>query len=77
MEEPQDMQVPSLGREDPLEEGLATHSRILTWRIPGIEEPDRLQSIESQRVRQNEVTQQEQREKGVFLFLFLFWGGYF
>ena len=33
------MRVPSLGREDPLEEGMATHSRILTWRIPWTEEP--------------------------------------
>ena len=33
MQEPQEMQVPSLGREDPLEEGMATHSSILAWRI--------------------------------------------
>ena len=33
------MQVPSLGREDPLEEGVATHSRILVWRIPWTGEP--------------------------------------
>ena len=32
-------QVPSLGREDPLEKGMATHSSILAWRIPGTEEP--------------------------------------
>ena len=32
-------QVGSLGREDPLEEGMATHSSILAWRIPGAEEP--------------------------------------
>ena len=44
------MQVPSLGREDPLEEGMATHSGILAWRIPWSEEPGRLQSIRSQRV---------------------------
>ena len=31
-----------LGQEDPLEEGMATHSSILAWRIPRIEEPDRL-----------------------------------
>ena len=37
-------QVRSLGREDPLEEGMATHSSILAWRIPQMEEPDRLQS---------------------------------
>ena len=44
------MRVPSLGREDPLEEGMATHSSILAWRIPWTEEPDRLWSIGLQRV---------------------------
>ena len=39
-----------LGREDPLEEGIATHSSILAWRIPWTEEPGRLQSRGSQRV---------------------------
>ena len=39
--------------EDPLEEGMATHSSILTWRIPCSEEPGRLQSIGSQRVGHN------------------------
>ena len=43
-------QVRSLGREDPLEEGVATHSSILAWRIPWTEEPDGLQSIWLQRV---------------------------
>ena len=37
-------QVPSLGQEDPLEKGLATHSSILAWRILCTEEPDGLQS---------------------------------
>ena len=36
-------------REDPLEEGMATHSNILTWRIPSTEEPGGLQSIGSQK----------------------------
>ena len=36
--------VRSLGQEDPLEEDMATHSSILAWRIPGTEEPGRLQS---------------------------------
>ena len=44
MQETQEMQVPSLGPEDPLEEGMATHSSILAWRIPWTEEPGRLQS---------------------------------
>ena len=46
----QETWVQSRGQEDPLEEGMATHSRILAWRIPWAEEPGRLQSIESQRV---------------------------
>ena len=44
------MQVPSLGREDPLEEGMATHSSTLAWRIPWMEEPDKLWSRGVQRV---------------------------
>ena len=38
-------QVQSLGQEDPLEEGMATHSSILAWRIPWTEDPGRLQSM--------------------------------
>ena len=45
------MQVQSLGEEDPLEESMPTHSRILAWRILWTEEPGRLQSMWSQRVR--------------------------
>ena len=43
-------QVQSLGQEDPLEKGMATHSSILAWRIPWTEEPGGLQSKGSQRV---------------------------
>ena len=43
-------QVQSLGQEDPLEKGMATHSNILAWRIPWTEEPGGLQSMGSQRV---------------------------
>ena len=43
--------VLSLGWKDPLEKGTATHSSILTWRIPWTEEPGRPQSMGSQRVR--------------------------
>ena len=43
--------VRSLGQDDPLEKGMATHSSILAWRIPWMEEPGGLQSIGSQRVR--------------------------
>ena len=42
--------VQSLGWEDPLEEGMATRSSILAWRIPWTVEPGRLQSMGSQRV---------------------------
>ena len=45
MQETYKMQVPSLGLEDPLEEGTATHSSILVWRIPWTEEPGRLESV--------------------------------
>ena len=44
-------QVQSLGWEDPLQKGMATHSSILAWRIPWTEEPGGLQSMGSQRVR--------------------------
>ena len=47
----QKSQVRSLGREDPLEKGMATHSSILAWEIPWTEEPGGLQSMGSQRVR--------------------------
>ena len=46
----QETQVRSLGPEDPLEEGMATHSNILAWRIPWTKEPGGLQSIGSHRV---------------------------
>ena len=47
----QETWMQSLGWEDPLEEGMATHSSIPAWRIPWTEEPGRLQSMGSQRVR--------------------------
>ena len=61
----QETQVQSLGGEDLLEEGMATHSSILAWRIPGTEEPGGLQSMGSHRV------------KGRTQFLFLLvWAGF-
>ena len=45
--------VQSLGGEDPLEKGMATHSSILAWRIPWTGEPGGLQSMRSQRVGHN------------------------
>ena len=50
------MWVQSLGLKDFLEEGMATHSSILAWRIPRTEEPGGLQSMGSQRVRHDWVT---------------------
>ena len=51
-----EMQVQPLGREDPLEDGMATHSNILAWRIPWTEEPCGLQSMGSQRLDTTEET---------------------
>ena len=48
--------VGSLGQEDPLEEGMATHSSILAWRIPWTEEPGGLQSVESKESDTTEAT---------------------
>ena len=47
IQETQEIRVQALGREDPLEKGMATHSSILAWRILETEEPGRLQSTES------------------------------
>ena len=49
----QETWVRTLGREDPLEKEMATHSSILAWRIPWKEEPGGLQSMGSQRVEHN------------------------
>ena len=46
----EETRIQSLGREDPLEKGMATHSSILAWRIPWTEEPGKLQSMGLQRV---------------------------
>ena len=49
----QEMHVRSLGQEDPLEKEMATHSSSLAWKIPWTEEPGRLESMGSQRGRQD------------------------
>ena len=49
----QETRVRSLGQEDPLEKGMATHSNVLAWRIPWTKKPGGLQSMGSQRVRHN------------------------
>ena len=51
IQELQEIQFRSLGREDSLEKGMATHSSILAWRIPWTEEPGGLQPTELQTVR--------------------------
>ena len=53
MQETQETWVQFLGWEDPLVKEMATHSSILVWKIPWTEEPGRLQSMGSQRVRHN------------------------
>ena len=57
-------QVWSLGREDPLEKGMATHSSILAWRIPWTEEPGGLQSMRLQRVGYKWSTKINIEERG-------------
>ena len=61
------MQVQSLGQEDPLEKGMATHSSILVWGIPWTEEPGGLQSTVLQRVRQDRSDLAHTRTHSKFL----------
>ena len=56
----QEIWVRSLGQEDPLEKKMETHSSILAWKIPLTEEPEGLQSMGHQRVRQDLATKQQQ-----------------
>ena len=58
----QEMWIWSLGREDPLEEDMATHSSIHAWEIPWTEKPCRLQSMGSQRVGHDLGTRQQQQD---------------
>ena len=51
MQQTQEIQVQSLGQEEPLEKGVAIHSNILAWEIPWTEEHGRLQTLGSERVR--------------------------
>ena len=55
----QESWVRSVGREDPLEEEMATHSSILAWRIPWTEKPDGLQSMGSKRVGHDLATKRQ------------------
>ena len=56
MQETQEMQVQTLGQEDPLEKEMATHSSTPAWRIPWTEDPGELQPIGSQELDMTEVT---------------------
>ena len=60
-----EIHVQSLGQEDPLEEGMATHSSVLAWRIPWTEEPGGLQSTRSRRVKSNTQERQQRGARGV------------
>ena len=62
------MGVRSLGGEDPLEEGIATHSSLLAWRIPWTEEPGGLQSVGLQK-ESDTAEQLSTHEKGAILHL--------
>ena len=64
----QDTRVQSLGWEDPLEKEMATHSSALAWEIPWTEESGGLQSMGSQRVRQDLATEQHRTFYKVFTF---------
>ena len=57
----QEMWIPSLSQEDPLEKEMATHSSILAWKIPRTEEPGGLQSMGSHRVRHDLATKPHQQ----------------
>ena len=61
----QETQVQSLSGEDPLEKGMAAHSSILAWRIPWTEKPGGLQSLGSQRIRYDSVTQKKKKSKAI------------
>ena len=63
----------SLGWEDPLEEDMATHSSILAWRIPWMEEPGGLQFMGSHRVRQAEAAKQQQH---VYIWIYIKLSGF-
>ena len=57
--------VPSLGREDPLEKEMATHSSILAWKIQWTEDPGRLQSMGH---KESDTTERLQKKKKILLY---------
>ena len=70
--ETKETQIRSLGREDPLEKGMATHLSILSWRIPWTEEPGRLQSTRSKELDRTEQLTLFPECANLFLFSVLF-----
>ena len=68
LQEMQETQVRSLGQEDPLEKDMATHSSILAWKIPRTQEPGGLQSMGSQRVG-NDLLTEHTAQKHPWMFL--------
>ena len=54
------MRIRSLGQEDPLEKEMATHSSILTWKIPWTEEPGRLQSMGTEQLTHTYICRKKQ-----------------
>ena len=63
----QETWVQSLGQEDSLEKEMATHSSSIAWEIPWTKEPDRLPSMESQRVGHNWATELEDKHTGMYM----------
>ena len=68
MQEIQETRVRPLGREDPLEEGVATHPSILAWRMPGTGEPGGPQSTGPQRLGCSDSARTGGSEQGAVLF---------
>ena len=73
----QEMQVPSLDREDPLEKEVVTHSSIFAWEIPWTEEPGRLQTMGLQKVRPSDWARIEKISwyfcyLSIFLYMYIF-----
>ena len=73
MQETEERRVQSLGGEDPLEEGMAIHSNIRAWRIPWTEEPGLPQSMVSQRVGHDLVTEHTRMQALVILSALPLW----
>ena len=72
MQEMKETWVPFLGREDPLEEGMAIHSTILAWKIPWTEEPGGQQSMGSQRFRPDWICMYTSKHLGLLKMVLAF-----